>query len=194
MNGKVISNVGQRVALWPDFPQEKHFISAQSRCTGRCLNSWSALSLPSRKSCSLVSNFISSVCIGKVGFLVATFSVKSWANLSKPASSGTLVVGVAFGVSISTSFLSSSLVSSTGHSHYIHCHCPYWVRFFFWCLDHISRIRRLRSTGTPSRKVGVTFPYPAPVRYIPEGCIWGQTVQMPAQFAAFMTSYEPVSN
>ena len=111
-----MSNVGQRVALWPDFPQEKHFISAQSRCTGRCLNSWSALCLPLRKFCSLVSNLIGSVCTGKVGFLVATFSVKSCQELSNPNGSGTLVVGVAFGVSISTSFLSSSLVSSTGHS------------------------------------------------------------------------------
>ena len=148
-----MSNVGQRVALWPDFPQEKHFISAQSHCTGRCLNSWSTLCLPSRKFCSLVSNLIGSVCTGKVGFLVATFSVKSWANLTNPASSGPLVVGVAFS-SISTSFLSSSLVSYVIYRafRFIHCHRPYWVRFFFWCLDHISQIRRLRSTGTPSRK------------------------------------------
>ena len=29
MNGKVTSNVGQRVALWPVFPHEKHFTSDQ---------------------------------------------------------------------------------------------------------------------------------------------------------------------
>ena len=37
MNGKVTSNVGQRVALWPVFPHEKHFTSDQVRRTCRSL-------------------------------------------------------------------------------------------------------------------------------------------------------------
>ena len=39
INGKVTSNVGQRVALWPVFPHEKHFTSDQLRRTGRSLSS-----------------------------------------------------------------------------------------------------------------------------------------------------------
>ena len=37
MNGKVTSNVGQRVAIWPVFPQEKHFTSDHLRRTCRSL-------------------------------------------------------------------------------------------------------------------------------------------------------------
>ena len=76
-----MSNVGQRVALWPDLPQEKHFTSDQSRCTGRCLNSWFGLCLPSKKVCNLVSNLVGSVGAGKT-----------------PDGSGALAVEVAPGV------------------------------------------------------------------------------------------------
>ena len=111
-----MSIVGQRVALWPDLLHEKHFTSDQSRCTGRCLNSWFGIRLPSKKVCNLVSNFIGSVVAGKTGFLAAAFFVRSCTNLSNTDGSGALAVEVAPGVSISTSFLSSSLVSSTERS------------------------------------------------------------------------------
>ena len=111
-----MSSVGQRVALWPDLPHEKHFTSDQSRCTGHGLNCWFVICLPSKKVCNLVSNFVGSVGAGKTGFLVAAFSVKSCTNLSNTDGSGALAVEVAPRVSISTNFLSSSLVSSTERS------------------------------------------------------------------------------
>ena len=108
INGKVMSIVGQRVALWPDLPHEKHFTSDKSCCTGRCLNCWFGIYLPSKKVCNLVSNFVGSVGAGKTGFLAAAFSIRSCTNLSNTDGSGALAVEVAPGVSISTNFLSSS--------------------------------------------------------------------------------------
>ena len=95
MNGKVMSNVGQWVALWPDFPHEKHFTSDQSRRTGRGLNCWFGICLPSKKVCNLVSNFVGSAGAGETGFLVAALSVKSCTNLSNTDGSGALAVEVA---------------------------------------------------------------------------------------------------
>ena len=114
-----MSSIGQRVALWPDLPHEKHFTSGQSRRTGRGLNCWFGICLPSKKVCNLVSNFIGSADAGESGFLVAAFSVKSCTNLSNTDGSGALAVEVAPGVNISTNFLSSSLVSSTERSVYL---------------------------------------------------------------------------
>ena len=111
-----MSSVGQRVALWPDLPHEKHFTSDQSRHTGRGLNCWFSICLPSKEVCNLVSNFIGSADAGETGFLVAAFSVKSCTNLSNTDGSGALAVEVAPDVNISTNFLSSSLVSSTERS------------------------------------------------------------------------------
>ena len=107
-----MSNVGQWVALWPDFPHEKHFTSDQSRRTGRGLNCWFGICLPSKKVCNLVSNFVGSAGAGETGFLVAAFSVKSCTNLSNTDGSGALAVEVAPGVNIST----NSLLSFTEHS------------------------------------------------------------------------------
>ena len=109
-----MSSVGQRVTLWPDLPHEKHFTSDQSHRTGRGLNCWFGICLPSKKVCNLVSNFVGSAGAGETGFLVAAFSVRSCTNLSN--TDGALAVEVAPGVNISTNFLSSSLVSSTERS------------------------------------------------------------------------------
>ena len=101
-----MSSIGQRVALWPDLPQEKHFTSEQSRCTGHCLNSWLGIRLLSRKLCNLVSNLVGSCVAGKAGFLSATFSLKRCTNLSNVDGSGAFIVVLAPGVNISTNFLS----------------------------------------------------------------------------------------
>ena len=93
-----MSNVGQRVTLWPDLLHEKHFTSDQSHCTGRCLNSWLGIRLSSKKVCNLVSNFVGSFGTGKTGFLAATFSVKSCTNLSNTDGSGAFIVGLALGL------------------------------------------------------------------------------------------------
>ena len=98
------------------FPHEKHFTSDQSRRTGRGLNCWFGICLPSKKVCNLVYNFVGSAGAGETGFLVAAFSVKSCTNLSNTDSSGALAVEVAPGVNISTNFLSNSLLSSTERS------------------------------------------------------------------------------
>ena len=111
-----MSSVGQRVALWPDLPQEKHFTSDQSRWTGRCLNSWLGIRLLLRKLCNFVSNLVGCCLAGKAGFLSATFSFKRCTNFSNVDGSGAFIVVLAPGVSISTNFLSSSLVSSTERS------------------------------------------------------------------------------
>ena len=114
INGKVMSSVRQQVALWPDLPQEKHFISDQSRCAGRCLNSWLGIRLLSRKLCNLVSNLVGSYVVGKAGFLSKNFP--SGGVLANIDGSGVFIVILAPGLSISTNFLSRSLESSTNRS------------------------------------------------------------------------------
>ena len=116
MKGKVSSNVGQRVALWPEFPHEKQFTSDQSRRTGRGLNCWFGNCFPLKKVCNLISNFVGSAGDGETGFFVATFSIKSCTNFPNTGGSGALAVAVAAGVNISTNFLSNSLLSSTERS------------------------------------------------------------------------------
>ena len=142
-----MSNVGQRVAPWPDLPHEKYFTSDQSRRTGRGLKCWFGICLSSKKVCNLVSNFFGSAGAGETGFLEAAFSVKSCTNLSNADGSGALAVEVALGVNISTNFLSNLLLSSTERSGLFTVTARNGSGSL---LDHIRRISRLRFTDMPS--------------------------------------------
>ena len=108
-----MSSVGQRVALWPDLPHEKHFTSDQSRWTGRCLNSCLGIRSLFRKLCNFNPNLVGSCVSGKTGFVAATLSLKRCTILSNVDGSGAFIVVLTPGLSISTNLLSSALVSST---------------------------------------------------------------------------------
>ena len=114
MNGKVTSNVGQRVALWPVFPHEKHFTSDQLRRTCWSLG-------PCRGDCcsakyvrSNVSSPGGSPGVGGAGSLFTASDNNSWTNLSLGYSSGALAGGGTFGVSTANNFFNSSSLISTG--------------------------------------------------------------------------------
>ena len=112
MNGKVTSNVGQRVALWPVFPHEKHFTSDQSRLPGRGRDCWLSDCFPLKNVRSIVSNFIGSAGAGGAGgtgWVLANFPISSCNNLSIADGSGALAGALTTGVNIVTNFLSSSL-------------------------------------------------------------------------------------
>ena len=106
MNGKVTSNVGQRVALWPVNPHEKHLKSDQLRRTcpnlGPCLGDC----CPVKYVCSNVSNPGGSA--GGAGSLFAVSDSNSWTSLSNGDQSGGLAGGGAVGVSTANNFFNSS--------------------------------------------------------------------------------------
>ena len=102
MNGKVASNVGQWVALWPVFPHEKHLTSDQLRRTGRGLNCWFRNCFSLKYVCNLVSNFMGSAGAGETGLILAIFSIRSCTNLFIADGSGALAGAGATGVNIAT--------------------------------------------------------------------------------------------
>ena len=111
-----MSSFGQRVALWPDLPHEKHITSDQSRWTGRCLNSCLGIRSLFWKVGNFDPNLFSSCVSGQAGFIAAILSLKRSAILSNIDGSGAFVIVLTPRLSISTSLLSSALVSSTERS------------------------------------------------------------------------------
>ena len=172
-----MSSFGQRVALWPDLPHEKHFTSDQSRWTGRCLNSCLGIRSLFWKVCDFDPNLFGSCVSGKAGFIAAILSLKRCAILSNIDGSGAFIIVLTPRLSISTTLLSSALVSSTERSG-LFSPRPYCFRFLIYRLDHISRVRNLWLIYIPCQQVRVTFPNPASVHYVTEWCIRRQTVQM----------------
>ena len=155
MNGKVRSNVGQRVALWPVFPHEKHFTSDQLRRTCRSLG-------PCRGDCSVkyvrsnVSSPGGSAGVGGGSSLFTASDNNSWTNLSLGDSSGALAGGGTFGVSTANNF---TLINRAVR--FIYCNHTHRFSFIIWLLHHISRINRVwqRFIDSSHFRICMTLPH-----------------------------------
>ena len=104
MNGKVTSNVGQRVALWPVFPHKKHFTSDQLRRACRNLSPCCGESCSAKYVLSNVFNHGGSAGVRGASSLFAV----SDNNFSIGDHSGALAGGGTVGVSTANNFFSSS--------------------------------------------------------------------------------------
>ena len=82
MKGKVTSSVGQRLALCPVFPHEKHFTSAQLRRTCRNLGPSPGDCCPVKYVCSNASNPVGSTGVGGASSLFTVSDINSWVNFS----------------------------------------------------------------------------------------------------------------
>ena len=104
MNGKATSNVGQRVALWPVFPHEKHF-------TSYFVGAWAPVVAIVAQRSTFEAMFLAPEAQPASEEPVSLFTASdnnSWTNLSLGDSSGALAGGGTFGVRTANNFFSSS--------------------------------------------------------------------------------------